>query len=100
MPNSDPWDRFFYQHLILCKILVIFIQCISGKYCVGGMEAGDCHAGFICYGGMGVPDPDDSYDPLGNLCPYGYYCPSGKHFQMHYVSMPIQHHHGNIFVQK
>ena len=50
----------------------------SGKYCVGGMEAGDCHGGYICWGDMGVPDPDDSYLPLGGLCPYGYYCPSGN----------------------
>ena len=54
---------------------------LSGKYCIGGVIAGDCHAGYFCNGGMGQPDPDDGFLPDGGVCPFGFYCPNGKQYQ-------------------
>ena len=50
----------------------------TGKYCTGGRIAGDCAAGYYCVSGMDIPDPNNTYAPDGQLCPYGYYCPAGK----------------------
>ena len=51
---------------------------ITGKYCTGGRIAGDCAAGYYCVSGMDIPDPNNTYAPDGQLCPYGYYCPAGN----------------------
>lgn len=48
----------------------------TGVYCRGGKVAGNCSAGYLCVGGQDRPDPPDS------LCPYGFYCPEGRFYQV------------------
>ncbi|KAH3750553.1 hypothetical protein DPMN_185080 [Dreissena polymorpha] len=51
--------------------------CTAGKYCTGGQISGPCQAGFICWSGIGVSNPDSSYEPNGGPCDYGFYCVEG-----------------------
>ena len=53
------------------------LPCPIGQYCVAGEIAGPCSAGFICYSGNGVPNPDGSIPEVGEPCPEGFYCPIG-----------------------
>ena len=51
--------------------------CPVGKYCIGGISAGDCSAGYYCLSGSNTPTPDGfSNSGLGYPCPIGYYCPA------------------------
>ena len=59
------------------KTFIFLFVPFTGKYCTGGQIAGDCQAGHICFSSIGVPDPDNSYQPNGGLCTYGFYCTSG-----------------------
>jgi len=42
-----------------------------------GLEAvsGPCDAGYYCTLTSDRPDPNG--DPIGDICPFGYYCPQG-----------------------
>ena len=53
------------------------LPCPNGQYCVAGNIAGPCSAGFICYYGNGIPNPDGSEPERGEPCPEGFYCPMG-----------------------
>jgi len=55
------------------------LPCPIGQFCVTGEIAGVCSAGFICYSGNGIPNPDGSQPEIGEPCPEGYYCPAGTH---------------------
>ena len=59
-----------------------FWSTILGKYCTDGAVTGDCAAGYWCRLGSPTPFPENNgttcgLDYLGELCPFGYYCPEG-----------------------
>ena len=54
-------------------------ECPSTKYCLGGVEAGNCAAGYICYSGADDPRPDgvngtSSAPSQNGPCPIGHWC--------------------------
>lgn len=50
-------------------------HCPAGHYCTNGTVTGICSAGYVCYFGNAVPNPNSN--TTGGLCPRGYYCPPG-----------------------
>lgn len=53
--------------------------CTAGEYCDAEgltVTAGPCDAGYICYQGSTVPNPDDGV--MGDLCYPGHYCSGGN----------------------
>ena len=59
--------------------------CIRGYFCIAGEIAGECSAGYICYQGSGVPNPDGSDPSIGEPCPEGFYCLQGA---LNYTACP------------
>eukprot|EP01135_Chromosphaera_perkinsii_P005913 Nk52_evm8s371 gene=Nk52_evmTU8s371 len=53
--------------------------CTPGKYCETtglGAPTADCDPGYFCTGSSTVKNPIDG--TMGNICPTGYYCPTGS----------------------
>ncbi len=54
--------------------------CPRGQYCIDGNVTAPCAAGYVCWHGNAVPDPQNAAgddDPDGEPCPAGSYCPEG-----------------------
>ncbi len=51
--------------------------CTVGHFCQRGKISGKCSAGYLCYQGNPTPTPDGSDEKIGEICPYGFYCPVG-----------------------
>lgn len=51
--------------------------CIPGHFCIAGAIVGECIAGYLCYQGSAVPNPDGTDLSVGELCPEGFYCLQG-----------------------
>ena len=51
--------------------------CTAGRFCQRGEIAGKCSAGYLCYLGNPNPTPDGADKTVGEICPYGFYCPPG-----------------------
>ena len=55
------------------------LECDGGKYCSGyflSNYTNNCTAGYYCIGKASSATPTDGV--TGNICPKGYYCPSGS----------------------
>lgn len=48
-------------------------KCTAGHYCVAGIIAEECAAGYLC----AEPDFNKTPDPAGTECEVGWYCPKG-----------------------
>ncbi len=62
------------------------VPCPPGLFCLAGVPAGECSAGYLCYQGSDVPNPDGSDISIGELCPEGFYCLQGA---LNATSCPI-----------
>lgn len=51
--------------------------CIVGHFCQRGEISGPCSAGYLCYQGNPTPIPNGFDKTVGEMCPYGFYCPEG-----------------------
>lgn len=51
--------------------------CILGHFCQRGEISGECSAGYLCHRGNPTPTPDGIDKTIGEICPYGFYCPAG-----------------------
>ena len=73
-PNGTYNDREGLQNMSECT------PCSPGKFCgTTGLEfpSGNCSAGYYCLLNAATPAPTDGV--TGDICPRGYYCPSGSH---------------------
>ena len=55
---------------------------LTGHYCTDGRITGECAPGRWCRLGSPTPYPNNNgtdcgLDYLGELCPFGFYCPLG-----------------------